>query len=83
ARVPRYIVHVDQLKARRAGISSEEIAQALQMRYSGVNASLIRDDGVAAPIVLRGNAMERTAQGNPGDTLVYSQTQGTPLPLSA
>ncbi len=56
-------MHVDQLKARRAGISSEEIAQALQMRYSGVNASLIRDDGVAAPIVLRGNAMERTAQG--------------------
>lgn len=83
ARIPRYIVHVDQLKARRAGISSEEIAQALQMRYSGVNASLIRDDGVAAPIVLRGNATERATQGNPGDTLVYSQAGGTPLPLSA
>ncbi|RBJ36331.1 AcrB/AcrD/AcrF family protein, partial [Xanthomonas oryzae pv. oryzae] len=29
ARIPRYVVQVDQLKARRAGVSSEDIAQAL------------------------------------------------------
>ncbi|RBA80052.1 AcrB/AcrD/AcrF family protein, partial [Xanthomonas oryzae pv. oryzae] len=45
ARIPRYVVQVDQLKARRAGVSSEDIAQALQGRYSGVDATLIRDDG--------------------------------------
>ncbi|RBB19797.1 efflux RND transporter permease subunit, partial [Xanthomonas oryzae] len=37
ARIPRYVVQVDQLKARRAGVSSEDIAQALQGRYSGVD----------------------------------------------
>ncbi|RBC05085.1 AcrB/AcrD/AcrF family protein, partial [Xanthomonas oryzae pv. oryzae] len=42
ARIPRYVVQVDQLKARRAGVSSEDIAQALQGRYSGVDATLIR-----------------------------------------
>ncbi|HHW4678576.1 MAG TPA: efflux RND transporter permease subunit [Xylella sp.] len=83
ARIPRYIVQVDQLKARRAGISSEDIAQALQMRYSGMNTSLIRDDGVAAPIVLRGNASERAPNGSPAETLVYPQAGGMPLPLLA
>ncbi|MGD6678977.1 efflux RND transporter permease subunit [Xanthomonas citri pv. citri] len=83
ARIPRYIVQVDQLKARRAGVGSEDIAQALQLRYSGVNASQIRDDGVDVPILLRGDAGERAFKGSPADTLIYPQNGGTPLPLSA
>ncbi|RBK45515.1 AcrB/AcrD/AcrF family protein, partial [Xanthomonas oryzae pv. oryzae] len=51
ARIPRYVVQVDQLKARRAGVSSEDIAQALQGRYSGVDATLIRDDGTDVPVI--------------------------------
>ncbi|MBO9790176.1 efflux RND transporter permease subunit [Xanthomonas phaseoli] len=83
ARIPRYIVQVDQLKARRAGVSSDDIAQALQLRYSGVPASQIRDDGVDVPILLRGDAGERAGNGSPADTLVYPQSGGKPLPLSA
>jgi len=83
ARVPRYVVTVDQLRARRAGVSSQDIAQALQMRYSGVTASLVRDDGVSAPIVLRGAATERAGQGSPADTLVYPQSGATPVVLAA
>ncbi|RBB13751.1 efflux RND transporter permease subunit, partial [Xanthomonas oryzae] len=56
ARIPRYVVQVDQLKARRAGVSSEDIAQALQGRYSGVDATLIRDDGTDVPVIVRGSA---------------------------
>lgn len=59
------------------------MAQALQLRYSGLQASLIRDNGVAAPIVLRGDARERDAAGSPADTLVYPGAGGAPLPLSA
>ena len=81
--VPRYTVEVDQLKARRAGISSEDIAQALQLRYSGLQASVIRDNGVSAPIVLRGDASERDPGGTPADTLVYPSAGGAPVPLSA
>ncbi|MBO9855114.1 efflux RND transporter permease subunit [Xanthomonas sp. A1809] len=83
ARIPRYTVQVDQLKARRAGVSSEDIAQALQLRYSGVGVSQIRDDGVDVPILLRGDAGERAAKGSLADTLVYPQNGGKPLPLSA
>ncbi|QBO05777.1 efflux RND transporter permease subunit [Xanthomonas oryzae] len=83
ARIPRYVVQVDQLKARRAGVSSEDIAQALQARYSGVDATLIRDDGTDVPVIVRGSAQERAANGNPADTLVYPQAGGAPVPLAA
>lgn len=83
ARVPRYVVQVDQLKARLAGVSSEDVAQALQLRYSGVEASLIRDDGMAAPIVLRGSAADRAPDGNPADTLVYPSAGPNAVPLAA
>ncbi|TQU31416.1 acriflavin resistance protein, partial [Xanthomonas perforans] len=77
------VVQVDQLKARRAGVSSEDIAQALQGRYSGVDATLIRDDGTDVPVVVRGSTDERAANGNPADTLVYPQAGGAPVPLAA
>lgn len=83
ARIPRYVVHIDQLKARRAGITSQDVAQALQMRYSGADASVVRDDGVSVPILLRGDVSERAAGGNPGDTVVYPQGRGSPVPLAA
>jgi len=82
-RIPRYVVQVDQLKARRAGVTSDNIAQALQLRYSGTDVSLIRDDAVSVPIVLRGSAAERSTDENPGSTLVYPSSGGAPLPLSA
>ncbi len=82
ARIPRYVVQVDQLRARRAGGSSEDIAQALQARYSGVDASLLRDDGSSVAVVWRGSAQERAADGTPGDTLVYPQAGGAPVPLA-
>lgn len=82
-RVPRYSVRVDQLKARRAGVSSEDIARALQLRYSGIEASTIRDDGVSVPIVLRGGASERSPIDGLSDTMVYPASGAAPLPLMA
>ena len=72
ARIPRYVVQVDQLKARRAGLTSEDVAQALQLRYSGQEVSL-----------LRGDAAERAPSGSPADTLLYPAAGGAPLPLAA
>ncbi|GKS97966.1 efflux RND transporter permease subunit [Acidovorax sp. SUPP3434] len=83
ARIPHYQVRVDPLKARRAGVTSEGIAQALQMRYSGTDVSMVRDDGVNVPIVLRGDAGERAGHGDPGDTLVSPQGGGSPVPLAS
>jgi multidrug efflux pump subunit AcrB len=83
SRIPRYVIQVDQLKARRANVSSEDIAQALQMRYSGSAVSLLRDDGVNVPILLRGDFSERAARGSPADTPVYPQAGGLPITLSS
>ncbi|WP_045758037.1 efflux RND transporter permease subunit [Xanthomonas albilineans] len=83
SRIPRYDVRVDQAKARRAGISSDDIAQALQLRYSGMDASVIRDDGTNVPIVLRGGFEERERGRDPGTTLIYPQSGGAPLPLAS
>ncbi|MCC4595950.1 efflux RND transporter permease subunit [Xanthomonas campestris pv. phormiicola] len=82
-RIPRYEVRVDQAKARAAGLNSEDIAQALQLRYSGIDASVIRDDSVNVPIVLRGADEERVRAANLGTTLLYPQAGGAPVPLSA
>ncbi|WP_045738894.1 efflux RND transporter permease subunit [Xanthomonas sp. MUS 060] len=83
SRIPRYDVQVDQAKARRAGVSSEDIAQALQLRYSGMDASVIHDDGTNVPILLRGDSEERERDRDPGTTLIYPQSGGTPLPLAS
>ena len=83
ARVPRYVVRVDQLKARLAGVSSEDVAQALQLRYSGTAVSLVRDDATVVPIVFRGNAAQRDPNDSPSDTLVYPSSGGAPVPLAA
>ncbi|MBB6365887.1 multidrug efflux pump subunit AcrB [Xanthomonas sacchari] len=83
SRIPRYVVQVDQAKARRAGVASEDIAQALQLRYGGVDASVIHDDGSNVPIVLRGDSDQRARAGNPGDTPIYPSSGAAPLPLSA
>ncbi|MBB5885505.1 efflux RND transporter permease subunit [Xanthomonas sp. LMG 8992] len=83
SRIPRYVVQVDQAKARRAGVASEDIAQALQLRYGGVDASVIHDDGSNVPIVLRGDSDPHARGGNPGNTPIYPASGAAPLPLSA
>nr|WP_308936762.1 efflux RND transporter permease subunit [Duganella sp. SG902] len=83
SRIPRYVVQVDQIKARHAGLTSADIAQSLQMRYSGQALSYIRDDGNNIPIVLRGDAAQRAPASAVEDTLLYRADGGTPLPLAA
>ncbi|RQR51301.1 AcrB/AcrD/AcrF family protein [Burkholderia sp. Bp9140] len=83
ARIPRYVVEVNQLKARRVGVSSDDIAQALQFRYSGSNVSVLRDDGATVPVILRGDSSERNSANTPADTMVYPASGAAPLPLSS
>lgn len=83
ARIPRYVVDVDSLKARRAGITHQDVAKALEMRFSGTAISVVREEGVNTPIVMRGSATERNGRADPGDTPIYPQNGGVPVALSA
>lgn len=73
-------VEVDQARARRAGVTSEEIARALNAYYEGVKVSDYREGDQSIPILLRGDQ-----QRNDLDRLrtleLYSASQATPVPL--
>lgn len=73
-------VEIDQARARRAGVTSEEIARALNAYYKGVEVSNYREGDQSIPILLRGDQ-----QRNDLDRLrtleLYSTSQSTPVPL--
>lgn len=82
-RVPRVDVEIDQRKARRLGISSEDIATALGMRYTGVEASVLRDGDTLVPMIIRGSGAERAHPEDLANTLIYPANGAAPVPLSA
>jgi multidrug efflux pump subunit AcrB len=81
-RVPRVDVQIDQAKARRLGVTSEDIANSLAARFSGVDVSMLRDGDTLVPVVVRGTAAQRQQTQDVANTLVYP-AGATPVPLSA
>jgi multidrug efflux pump subunit AcrB len=49
------IINVDQARARRASVSSLDVAESLNAIFSGIEISDYREDDKVIPIVLRGN----------------------------
>ncbi len=58
-RTVRIAVNVDQAQARRAGLTSEDVAQALDAILSGVNVTDYREGDTAIPIIVRAEAADR------------------------
>lgn len=54
-KVLKLVVDVDQTRARRAGVSSEDVAKSLQTVFSGTQISDYREGDKTIPIVLRGD----------------------------
>jgi multidrug efflux pump subunit AcrB len=82
-RVPRIDVKIDQAKARRLGVTSEEVATSLAARFSGIDASVLRDGDTLVPVVVRGTPLQRQRTEDVANTLVYTGASATPVPLSA
>ena len=82
-RVPRVDVQVDQAKAQRLGVSSQDIAATLSTRYSGSVVSILRDNDTLVPMIMRGSEVERTRPEDLVNTLVYPMSGTVPVPLSA
>lgn len=82
-RVPRIDVQIDQRKARRLGVTSEDVATSLGARYTGIDVSMLRDGGTLVPLIVRGSEDERQHPENLSNTLIYPATGGSPVPLSA
>ncbi len=80
-RVLKVNVKVDQARARRAGVTSRDVANSLNGLVSGAIVTEYREGDEVIPIVLRGTEAERTNAANIGGVNIYSSARGTNVPL--
>jgi len=79
--ITKISVKVDQHRAKRAGLSSSDIAQALESYFSGANITNFRDQDEIIPIMLRAGEEERYNLDRLRTLNVYSQKTGKAVPL--
>lgn len=77
----KLVVHVNQDKAKRAGLSSSDIAISLNTQVSGLEASQYREGGNIIPIVVRAQESFREDLGKIEGMNVYSYFLGRSVPL--
>ncbi|MEM9174041.1 MAG: efflux RND transporter permease subunit [Myxococcota bacterium] len=81
AQSKRLVVAIDQDRARRAGISSQDVATSLEAHLSGVHTTDFREGEELIPITLRAEAHGRNAIGDIESINVASQSSGRAVPL--
>ncbi len=81
ARTKKLQVRIDQARARRAGVTSQDIALSLQTVLSGFKVTDYREGDSLIPVVLRSVAADRSDVGKVEDLAVYAQATGKSVPL--
>ncbi len=77
----KLLVDVDQERARRAGVSSEDVAFSLQASLSGVDMTEYREGDTLIPVTLRTVEADRRDISKLDGMAVYSQSSGRAVPL--
>ncbi len=80
-RTKKLVVEVNEARARRAGVTNEDIAFSLQTVLSGFSNTQYREDTKVIPITLRSVAADRQDVGKLESLLVYSKQTGRSVPL--
>ena len=80
-RIKKLQINIDQVRAQRAGVTSEDIAISLQSGLSGLQLTEYREDEETIPVVLRTTAAARREIGKVESLSVYSQSSGDSVPL--
>ena len=80
-RSKKLLVKVNQPRAQRAGVSSQDIAVSLQTVLSGIETTDYRENDEVIPVVLRSVAADRKDVGKIESHNVYSQSSGRAVPL--
>ncbi|MBF0192908.1 MAG: efflux RND transporter permease subunit [Magnetococcales bacterium] len=80
-RITKVLVKVDQQRARRSGITSDDVAKSMQAYFSGVEITEFREDDNIIPIIIRADAKERFNLDRIRTMSVYSSARGTNVPL--
>ncbi len=80
-RITKILVKVDQNRARRASVTSQDIANTLQAYFSGSNITEFREGDDIIPILFRADAAERFNLDRLRTINVYSSSLGVNVPL--
>ncbi|MFT6557964.1 efflux RND transporter permease subunit [Sneathiella sp.] len=79
--VIKIIVDVDQARARQAGVTSEDVANALNIYFSGSAITEFREGDTVIPIVIQSDEQERGTINGLIDVVVFSSSRGEWVPL--
>lgn len=80
-RSKKILVNINQPRARRAGVTNEDIAISLQSGLSGLETTEYREDDKVIPVTLRSVASDRRDIGKIESLNVYAQLTGQSVPL--
>jgi len=77
----KLLVDIDQARARRAGVTSQDVAVSLQAGMSGIAVTEYREGDKVIPVMLRSAAADRQDVGKIESLNVYAQATGQSVPL--
>lgn len=80
-RTKKLVVDINQEQARRAGVTSQDIAISLQTGLSGLELTQYREGDQIIPVVMRSVAADREDIGKLETLAVYSQLSGQSVSL--
>lgn len=78
----KLVVEVDQIRASRAGISSQEVASALNATFAGTTVTDYREGDRVIPVVVRGEEDIRFSLSGLEQVRMYSATMGEYVTLA-
>ena len=81
ARAKKVRIDIDQPRALRAGVTSQDVAISLQSFLSGIETTQYREGNKLIPVTLRSVAAGREDIGNIDGINVYAQASGASVPL--
>ncbi|MFQ5352458.1 MAG: efflux RND transporter permease subunit, partial [Candidatus Binatia bacterium] len=81
ARSKKILVQVDQERARRAGVTSQDVAISLQTFLSGFETTEYREGDKVIPVTMRSVQSERQDIGKLETLNIYAQSTGQSVPL--
>ena len=80
-RSKKLVVDVDQPRARRAGITNQDVAISLQTAVSGIETTRYRERNESIPVTLRSMPQSRNDISRVESLNVYAQATGRAVPL--
>ncbi len=81
-RTKKLLVKINQARARRAGVTSRDIAISLQTALAGIETTQYREEDKTIPVTLRSVAAERQDIGKLETINIYAQLTGKNVPLN-